>query len=519
MTYMENLFILMASFFGMPLFWRYECKMGQAQGRQRATALREGTTLLTHFVPNTKSVTVLCMVRVGSRDEIKGLYGASHHLEHMLFKGTSSFPSSKAITSVLDSIGASYNASTSYDYTSYYITVPSEHTETAFVVLSEMLRFPLLSSKELARERWVVAEEIHRKHDSPSSHVLDLAQEQVFGGNSLGRSIAGSVEDVKNHNAEQVRRFWAQYYVPSRMAVVVCGGHPECESAAGFLGLSRKFAQYYMEGPGAPPQGRLRRKLRGMLRRRIASLRGQPPLATEHKPFFVSQGHPQLRCYHKDTDQCHTVIAFPTPFGASDPQTRVVKLICDMLGGYMSSRLWAAIRERKGWAYNVSMMCDFFQETGAIYVHMGLKTRGPDGKEDPSITREALVTALGEIERFEPSEAELAMARGHQRGQLAMLAERSSWLSNYYANQWLYGKPIENVDQEREAIAGIRLREVRSLARRLLRPERCTLCCISRTPHTREALERVATEKGVSCRMVSPAAGWSESSDGLSAAS
>lgn len=481
--------------------------MGQSSSQHSIGTLRGGTTVASYHIPTTRTITVYCLVKVGSRHEIPGLYGASHHLEHMLFKGTSAYPSSKALTLVLDRIGAVYNAHTSNDHTAYYITVPCEHAETAFTLISEMVRFPLLRGSELDRERWVVAEEIHRKHDNPSANVFTLALEQVFAKNSLGRSVAGEVDDVKQHRIDAVRHFWAQHYVPSNTALVVCGDLPGAAGRGDFAREVRRLGEYYMEGAGAPLRSARARRLRRYVARRAERLRQRPPLASELSPFRPTQKAPCLRCEQRETDQCHTVLAYRTPFGADDPRRcRAADLVCDMLAGYMSARLWEVIRERNGWAYSVSMHFEEYAETGVICVHMGLKTHGPSGQEDPSITREAILTALREIETFEPSGAELDIARGNRRGKLSMRAESTSWLAQFYASQLLHRPAAEalSVDEEREAVARVGLDEVRSLAHGVLRrPELCTLCCITRTPHTRDALAAVAAEKGLRCRLLS----------------
>ena len=311
------------------------------------------------------------------------------------------------------------------------------------------------------------------------------------------------MDDVAKHDPDLVRQFWSQHYVPERMVAIVCGNHPDAATAGQFGRLARRYAEYYLAAAeGAPlrtPAGQRRRR---RLRRRRQQLQRRPPLPSEHSPFRLQQLGPQLRAHLQETDQCHTVIAYPTPFGQTDPQHRAAELACDMLGGYMSSRLWSAIREKNGWAYSVAMYFEGFAETGVMFVHMGLKTKGKDGKEDPAITREALLVALRELEHFEPTAEDLATAQGHRRGQLAMSAERSAWLAQFYAQQLLHGESARSVDQELAAYGQVTLAEVRALVRAVLRPERCTLCFIGRTGHTREQLRRVADEKGLASTFV-----------------
>ena len=105
----------------------------------KQSKLKNGLNLITAPIKGTKSVTLMALFPVGSRFETKNISGASHFVEHMMFKGTTKRPTYLEISQELDSVGADYNAFTSKDYTGYYIKINSAKQKIAFDLLSDML--------------------------------------------------------------------------------------------------------------------------------------------------------------------------------------------------------------------------------------------------------------------------------------------------------------------------------------------------------------------------------------------
>src|SRR3989338_4771372 len=139
--------------------------------------LTNGLTLITAPLKETKAATVLVLLPVGSRYETKNLNGASHFVEHLLFKGTKKRPTSLDLTKELDAVGAEYNAFTSKDHTGYYIKAASNHLELAFDILSDMVRNSKFDPAEVQKERGVIIEEINMYEDNPLMHVENLFEE------------------------------------------------------------------------------------------------------------------------------------------------------------------------------------------------------------------------------------------------------------------------------------------------------------------------------------------------------
>ena len=107
-----------------------------------------------------KSVTSTIMFGVGSRHETRSINGISHFVEHVMFKGTEKRPTTLDISKELDSVGASYNAFTSKEVTSYYIKLAKEHIDTSLDILQDMLKNSKFDAKEIIRERGVITEEL-----------------------------------------------------------------------------------------------------------------------------------------------------------------------------------------------------------------------------------------------------------------------------------------------------------------------------------------------------------------------
>ncbi|MBM3204803.1 insulinase family protein [Candidatus Uhrbacteria bacterium] len=169
------------------------------------------------------STTVMVFVRVGSRYEKKEINGASHFLEHLLFKGTKKRPDALMISKELDRYGAEFNAYTGKDSTVYYIKMDAAHTPLAIDMLHDMLFHSLFDTKEMDRERGVIIEEINMYEDNPRMHIEDLLEEAAFPGSTLGWNIAGPREVIKKVPRQAIVDYHHAYYIPSRMTVVVAG--------------------------------------------------------------------------------------------------------------------------------------------------------------------------------------------------------------------------------------------------------------------------------------------------------
>src|SRR5258707_4541529 len=161
----------------------------------RRTVLPGGLRVTTEALPAVRSVAVGIWVGVGSRDEDVRHAGATHYLEHLLFKGTAR-RTALDISSEMDAVGGEMNAFTTKEYTCYYARVLDADLPLAADVLSDMVTSSLITPKDVDAERNVVLEEIAMNDDDPTDTVHEAFAAQLFGGTPLGRPALGPVRPI-----------------------------------------------------------------------------------------------------------------------------------------------------------------------------------------------------------------------------------------------------------------------------------------------------------------------------------
>src|SRR3989344_7145849 len=190
----------------------------------KRTVLTNGIRFIHVPIPTLESATFTIWYGVGSRYEAEPVAGISHFLEHMAFKGGRKYPTAKAVSETLDSIGAENNASTSQEYTNYYVRAATSVLPKAVDVLADTLLSPVLSQKEIERERGVIIEEINMYEDDPKDYVNLIYGNVIFEGHPLGRDIAGSRQTVRAINRQDFLNFRKAHYQPENIIITVSGG-------------------------------------------------------------------------------------------------------------------------------------------------------------------------------------------------------------------------------------------------------------------------------------------------------
>ncbi len=300
----------------------------------RITHLDHGLRVVTEQVPGALSVAAGAWVGVGARDESPALNGASHFLEHLLFKGTAT-RSAHDISRTIDRCGGDINAFTNKEYTAFVTRVPQRHAEVGLDLLGDILTAPALRDADIEVERQVILEEIAMDDDSPDDVVHRMFAEQLFVDHPLGRETAGTRESVLGISADDVREFFARHYRAGSMVVSVAGprSHDEMLAlvAAGFAGLSSG-------------DGRAERT---------------PPAGTGTNQALVD-----------DTEQVHLVLG-GRGLARDDADREALDVVNHILGGGLSSRLFDVIREQRGLAYSVYSGTSCYGDAGIWVVGAG----------------------------------------------------------------------------------------------------------------------------------------------------
>ncbi len=407
---------------------------------RKPITLKNGIRL--HLLPysGTQAVTVLVLVKVGSRYEDPKINGASHFIEHLMFKGTKRRPTTLDISRDLDAVGAEYNAFTGKDYTGYYITIEASKFPLAVDMLHDMIFHSKYDSKEMNRERRVIIEEIKMYNENPMMHVEEMLEQIMFEGSTLGWDIAGTSKTMLGMTRRDVIAYRDSHYVPSRIVVGVAGS--------------------------------VDRKALALIKKTFGSVKtkGDPKL---YEPFggHAPSKSPRCRIEDKKLDQIQLALGFPS-FGAGDARNPAVSLLALILGGTMSSRLFISVRERRGLCYFVRAENGTYDEIGNFMIRSGL---------DRARLKEAVKTILAEVEKIKSSgvtSRELKEAKEHFRGRILLKLEESSNRADWYARQELVLEKALTPAERMMEIDAVTQNEVKKVAREILNLSKMSVAAI-----------------------------------------
>jgi predicted Zn-dependent peptidase len=394
--------------------------------------------VLTIPMPGISSATVLVLVGTGSRYEQKDKAGLSHFLEHMIFKGTKKRPTAFDISSAVDSVGGENNAFTSKDQTGFYIKLQSEHLPLAFDILSDTLQNSLYLEEEINRERGAIIEEINMYEDNPMYKIDDVFYNLMYGDTPLGWQITGTKETVSNIKREDFVSYTSRFYQGSDIVLAVAGNvkNKEVES----------LAQEY-----------------------FASI--APGTREDFSRFKEEQLEPRVIVEHKKTDQAHLYLGYPA-FSFFDPDKEVLNVLSAILGGGMSSRLFIQVRERRGLAYYVTSLTDYYHETGLIAARAGLNL----GKIDEAV--EVILEEFAKVKKGDIEQDELDRAKEFMRGRTILKLENNRALAGWYAERELLEEKIETPQEVFEKIDKVSLADIVRVANRVFDDQKRNLAVI-----------------------------------------
>src|SRR5580693_10133386 len=218
----------------------------------RRTVLPGGLRVITESLPAVRSAALGIWVGVGSRDEDRDHAGATHYLEHLLFKGTQR-RTALEISAEMDGVGGELNAFTAKEYTCYYARVLDTELPLAIDILSDMVNSSLIAPQDVDAERGVILEEIAMNEDDPSDLVHEAFSAQLFGDTPLGRPILGTVDSINSISRDRIWEHYRARYTPDNL-VLAAAGNLEHEQV---LELARTAFGAALNGNAAPAPPRL----------------------------------------------------------------------------------------------------------------------------------------------------------------------------------------------------------------------------------------------------------------------
>ena len=385
------------------------------------TRLDCGITVVTEQIPWVRSVSLGFWVGTGSRDEGDGLFGASHFLEHLLFKGTPT-RTSRQISEDVDSVGGDMNAFTTKEYTAFYLRVLDDSLGLGLDILSDILWSPAFRPEEVEAERQVILEEILMRADEPADLVHEVFSEALFPDHPVGREVLGDETSITAMSRADIAAFHAHHYRPANMVFAAAGN---LDHAGIVEGVERRFAG--AEGGSAPD--------------RVAPMAPPRPVALDPRP----------------TEQVHVVLGMRGLDSRSDDRY-ALSVVNHVLGGGLSSRLFQKIREERGLAYSVYSYRSALADTGTMAVYAGtMPVRF--GEVVDLIRAEIHAMATEGI-----TERELEVAKGHLVGELALsLEDSAARMSRIGRSQLVHGNVL-TVEQVVANIAAVTLDDAARVA-------------------------------------------------------
>ena len=399
----------------------------------RKTVLPSGLRIVTEEVSGVRSAAFGIWVNIGSRDESAKVAGASHFLEHLLFKGTHS-RSALEISSAIESVGGEMNAFTSKEYTCFYARVIDSDLPLAIDVISDLITSSLARPEDVEAERKVVLEEIAMRDDDPSDLVHEVFADTFFGSNTLGRPILGSVESIKGLTRNSIFNYYKKNYQPHDIVVSVAGNikHRKVVDQVSTAMSRDSFLKVSSRDFNLRPSAPVRRKDGGA-----------------------------VGLLNRKTEQAHILLGMPG-VPRDDKRRFAMGVLSAALGGGMSSRLFQEIREKRGLAYSVYSMSQQFAGTGFVSFYAGCKPS--KATEVISIIREV----LHDVAMNGLTHEELTRAQGAVRGTLVLSQEDTgSRMSRIGKSELVYGE-ILGFDQILKEVSDVTSSQVRALAEEFL---------------------------------------------------
>ena len=396
------------------------------------SVLPGGLRVVTEFLPAVRSVSLGIWVGVGSRDEDEAHAGATHYLEHLLFKGTGR-RTALEISSAMDAVGGEMNAFTAKEYTCYYARVLDSDLPLAVDILSDMITSSLITPKDVDAERDVVLEEIAMNEDDPSDTAHEAFTAKLFGDTPLGRPILGTTDSINAITRDQIFEHYRARYSPEHLVVAAAGN------------LDHDTVVALVTDAFGPALDR-------------AAEPAPPRLNGSHVPGHAGVG---TKLISRGIEQANLVLGCEG-LPRTDERRFALGVLNAAFGGGMSSRLFQEVREKRGLAYSVYSFSAQHADTGVWGVYVGCL---------PSKADDVLAICTEEIAKVVDgglTDAELARGKGQVRGSIVLsLEDPPSRMSRLGKSELVYPR-LEPVEEVLAAIDAVTHDDVRAIATEIL---------------------------------------------------
>ncbi|MEG1560709.1 MAG: pitrilysin family protein [Clostridia bacterium] len=414
-------------------------------------SLKNGIRVVSERMDGFNSVALNVWLNTGSVYEREDEGGASHFIEHMLFKGTEK-RSALEIAAEMDSIGGNMNAFTAKECTCYYARVLNENLHIAADMLADILYNSKFDSTEMEKEKGVICEEILMTEDTPDDVVHEAACSLYYQDDPLSKPILGTQESVRAFTHDSLTDYMKRNYTPKNI-IISCAGSFNKENLLNEL-----------ESAFSKTSER--------------DIKNEPIIVTENnsRKFIAIE---------KDVEQVHMCIALPG-FMVDHPMSMPFLVMNNALGGSMSSRLFQKIREQRGLAYSVYSYTSAYKNSGYFTLYAGT------GEKQATTVYELLIEELLSLKDNGFTKQEFLRSKNQLRGSFILGLESTSARGSAIGKSLLFRGSVRTYEETIDLLNAVTMDDVKQCTEMVIDFSKMATALVGRTGSCKAAIENFA---------------------------
>jgi predicted Zn-dependent peptidase len=382
-----------------------------------------GLELVGQRMPGVNSLCFGIQFPAGAQEEPEDQLGLTHLLEYMMFQGTV-HRNVRQITEAFESLGARHWSDANAEWARYAAQIVYTKFVPTLELMADIVRYPAFPEAEFNQMKSVVLQEIRRRQDEPMRRIFDLVRSHFFIGSTLGRPLLGTHESVSALTPDDLRAFWRARYQPAGALISIAGKFD-------WDAVVAQFADQFHDW------------------------NGPRPTSTPQHP----QPRSKLAIERVDGTQEHIGLALPfATYG--DPDYYAAVLAAEILGGGMTSRLFAEVREKRGLVYAVSASFSPNAALGAMLIYAGTTP------EKAQQTLSVILTELHRLEQDGVTEDELRRAKVQVKSEVVMRGESSAARMAAIARSWWYERRLIPIQETKARIDAVTTEQIQGLLHR-----------------------------------------------------
>jgi predicted Zn-dependent peptidase len=401
--------------------------------------------------------------KVGSKNELLEINGISHFVEHMIFKGSPKFKSYLDISKTFDANGISFNAFTSKDMTVYHYKFLSspENLDIICKITSDMILHPLMREKDILTERNVIKQELQDDADDIDEFISDNIENKIFEGHPLERTIIGTIETLDNIQQKELLEFHNKYYRKDNLLITFSGNMKNT-----YTNIINKYFSKSNSNLHKFIQIDIKQREPSTIipyqEKQHSNVKDKDKDKDKYK-YNTNNKLSTIYCYPKKLKQDHIHIIFKTR-GTFDTNYYNNKLLRNILGGNMSSRLFIEIREKLGLVYTVNCSITNYEEAGFFSINT---------QNEHKDTLKCITEILQELKKIKGhannnthththsiTEQELKETQKNYCDILASNFDDIEFENEFYSKQLLYNKSFETMSERIDKFNNITVKDL-----------------------------------------------------------